>query len=425
MGFNQKVSACWQALKNSRFVRNVVNPIGKYVANPIADIMLMMGEGASAVAVFNQIVEFATGQETQTEAITPASWTAFGVMALSALPLAFTVRYYSSHHSHSHQHDHDHDNQHTDHDSTNSTEQTHSHHHHGCQRCCPCLPEPMRSKVVHALTEAAEFLVIGVPFGLLTGAGVHYFLKRLLPGNKAAHISLAALFGLRTAWGNFQLHHTHAHAEEGYRTLLKKLHPTHKKVKAVLFSLAVFSGHFFQGFLDGNTFLDSFYVNNIIARCVFSSVIALLVTGFEGNTEMRQTLLFELEDEDFKAASKASKALVGPAAFIHSLLPTIGIINFSNFICNNTTALPLYRFIPYIALRSTIMAGLWLTMGYPNAKGYFCAVVPATSDALHRLQQSVKNRHRLFICSRRKAPETLPLVRDDTEAISQTPGATP
>lgn len=291
---------------------------------------------------------FIEDKEETNDDMTMLTWGTLVLTVSAAIPLTATIMHHWFKPS---EHEHEHEGHEAHHD--------HEGHHHS---------------IYHTM---GEVLVIGVPFGLLGFAGANNVLNKL---DKSLRYPISGILALVNGLGNYKLHSHHIHAEESYWTLLKRI-PKEQLCKALYISLVIGISHLFQGFLAGNLFLESIQVTNEVAKITVPVVLAILVTIFEGNTEMRSSLQQMLGDDAYRNLPWQSKAATMPAAAIHGMIPTVGLIEFLRFVYTQITQEELADHLPLYG-RILVFAASFLTVWYPNARGFYSTTLPATNQVL-------------------------------------------
>ncbi|QLH41595.1 MAG: hypothetical protein HWD59_01945 [Coxiellaceae bacterium] len=192
-------------------------------------------------------------------------------------------------------------------------------------------------------------------------------------------------------------------------TLYKKLPNNTMKFYGSLLAASVIIGHLCQGGLDGMTFADT--INKEAEPWVKLAVaggLGLLVTIFEGHTEMRSALLNLTNNEQYHDIRALSKLLLMPAAAFHGLIPTVGLLEIVTSI---------YKIITHTTLPNSLMIriplfiGSSIVVGLANGKTFHDATVPTfnrTVNAIdYKFSQIQKTWHR-----QNQREEKQPLIRD-------------
>lgn len=348
----------------------------KIASNPCVQFLFViletLAEAAGEAFVIAEAVDFIKGRNTSEDDRMLITWIGFGMAALATIPLAITMVYHWAE-----------GDAHEAEESEDEADETTP------QRLIADTPAPHQHS--HSIVEeCGEFAIIGGPFGLLAVGGSYALLSRMAT-SQHLKLALCSMAGLLSAWGNYQLHSHHAHAKQGYCELLSKI-PTDKKAKAIAFSGSVLLGHLCQGFLDADVFFKGIHETNKLIQYSVSGVLALLVTVFEGRTEMRSTLLHELASVGYRNNSGIAKITLLPAAMVHGLLPSVGAINLTEFIYNLFTRRVMAKDIT-LAWRITVAATSVLLLGYPNSKGFYCTTLPAIDKAGAKLASTIIECH--------------------------------
>ena len=279
------------------------------IAKPLWFCVATVVEGAEDTFVLDTVLSFLYGKDEE-DSMQLATGISFGITTLAAIPLTLTMMRYwfktAGKQSIAIQYES------TDNDAlTTETKPEHEHN---------------RDTYCHKLL---DLLVIGAPFGMLAFGGCHYVLHQTGGLPKWLNYSLSTIAGLVSGWGNCKLHSHHVHAQRSLCQLWGEIAQNRKALaKAIGLSIGVVAGHFFQGFLDGHLFLMSINeeASSKIADYSAPLVLAILVTLSEGITELRSTLLRMQNASGYRHVPRISTLIITPAAIIHGLVPTTGVI---------------------------------------------------------------------------------------------------
>lgn len=339
----------------------------------------VLAEAAQDTFVIEAVTSFLLGDE-EHDKMNVSAWITLAATTVAAIPLTITILHHWFHPESQH------DREDPEH------QQEHQHHQHG--KC-------------HT---AMELIVIGVPFGLLAFGGSYNLLSHAKNCPEWAQYLVSTILGAVNGWGNYKLHSDHIHAQQGYCDLLKEL-PQKKRCKAISLSTSIGVGHLFQGFLAGNLFLHGIKITNIVAKYTLPIILAILVTIFEGHTEMRSSLLQMSSSQNDQHQRLQSKLATIPASIVHGILPTTGLIQFIRFTYMQSTKQELAKHLPLYG-RILIFVGSLLIIGYPNANGFYCTTLPATDKALTLFS----------CCTRHEGNQSGRLLEDEEESNENSTG---
>ena len=325
---------------------NKLNKLTKPFAKLIAVALYSTAQGLQDAYVCQTIWGFLSNKN-QHEQTAPVAVAA--ITSLAAVPLAITIVSGSN---------------------TNEQHRVNEHEHGTCHKVC------------HKIS---DLVVVGAPFGLLAFSGSLVFLENTQNYSEKLKYSISAFLGIVAAVGNAELHGRNIHAEVGYLALLTRI-PQNKRCLAVYLSGFIFISHLFQGFFAGHSFFDSTDIHNKTAEIIFPSIIGILVTIFEGNTEMRSSLLNMLND---KTHSWASKIVTTLASFTHGVLPATGLLQMIKLIYEQSTKQELADHIPLWGRILVCMA--LIPVWESNARGFYNTTINAMDETVTTIGKSLKS----------------------------------
>lgn len=364
-----------------------------YAGKSVYGGLFTIAETAADAFVLKTFIEYLTGIE-EKDIVNAQTLASLAITGLAAIPVSITVTHYLSKKikgGHHHHHHHDKEQHYLG-------EHKHEDEHHQ-----------------HSIAqELGEFVIIGIPFGILTFGGSNYFLSKIIKNSIASYI-LSSLLGLVSTTGNWALHSAHLHAEEGVLELIKKISTQGKAIKAIMFSASIVLGHLLQGFLDGFLFLKGIDKDKYHPALTWSlsGVLALLITAFEAHTEVRSMLL-NATKEDFDIKMYA-RILVLIASAIHALQPMLGLPEFVDAIYQPAThgqhtlvEAPLWSRLLLLGISAVLI-------GIPNGVGVYNTTVKASEKAFKKVG-SLLGQCGIFKCSNAAKGETTSLLPGESDS---------
>ncbi len=264
----------------------------------------------------------------------------------------------------------------------------------------PETPSELQLSTEHShqhgmLTETGEFFAITGTFSMTSYAGSYFFFKSIGLPSKGA-MALAALAGSIDGAGNYILHHFHHSHPVGIKKLFARLIEK-REYTQLAYSLyagaGIFLGHPIQGFYASHLFLKAINCNTFWIEIPVRALMAGLVTYFEGITEMRSLLTqinasilddhasLSIQAEDVKEVGYKTRIALAPSAFLHSLLPTIGLLKLIEYIADKIDSTSTAANLP-LKYRIPIAVVAYLLVGLPNAIGNFHTTLPGFAEAV-------------------------------------------
>lgn len=275
----------------------------------------------------------------------------------------------------------------------------HVHHEHLAQGTSQ-QDKTLCKKTIHNTSEGTAM----VPFGLLAYSGTHDFLQKTRLFSPPVEIGIAAGLGVVSWLGNWKIHSVHLHAETGNAfTVFRDISPnsprlpkcsaitgwTKTECKAFWMGIALVISHALQGFLDGDSFLDSIGTSNLGLRFAIPGLLAILVTAIEANSEARSIFTHYAKeasatarnlDTDYRARSGLrafDRFYLGISAMWHSLQPAAGFLSLADVITKFVRNKYLYEVLPGgLPMRIGTTIVLFI-LSQPNTLGSYRLAEPA------------------------------------------------